>query len=72
MHRFNHNPEQQGQLKELMIAVAQELLSLNFIDPTEDHKRIRRHAWLKGRYELLQTLLDDDFPEPHVEIQNEE
>lgn len=61
MKLFNHSPEQVNALLGLTRDCAQKLIGINFKQPSEDHENMRYHAYLKGKMELLQALLNDDF-----------
>lgn len=61
MKLFHHNHEQTQALLGLLRDVAQKLVGITFNNPAEDHAMIRYHASLKGKMELLQELLQDDF-----------
>lgn len=61
MKLFFHNDEQKNALIGLMRDCAQKLVGVNFKNPAEDEENIRYHAYLKGKMELLQSLLTDDF-----------
>lgn len=58
---FFHNDEQQRALMGLVRDVAQKLVATNFQNPADDQQNIRYHAYLKGKMELLTSLLQDDF-----------
>lgn len=69
MKLFHFSEEQQHQLRTLAADTGKELLQLNFSDPGQDQIAIRRHAYVKGKFELLSVLLEDDFPEPETNLE---
>jgi hypothetical protein len=40
------------------------VVQINFDDPAEDGKAIRRHCYLKGKIDQLVEMLRDDYPDP--------
>lgn len=62
----NHSPEQKAVLVEMLNATISNLLSVSFEVPANDHQLIRHHAYQKGRYDLLVSMLQDNYeaPEP--------
>lgn len=64
MKIFYFNPEQESHLQQLAAQVGRDLLQLDFPDPAQDAQTIRRHAYLKGKFELLNELVADSFPDP--------
>jgi len=63
MKLLNFTPMQEHLLSQAAKKVGEELLSFNFQDPAQDQQSIRRHAYLSGKWELLNELLADEFPE---------
>lgn len=66
MKIFNFNEAQQTKLLEQVQAIGKQLLQITFQTPAQDHEMIRHHAYLRGQFDILTQLLDDDFaaPEP--------
>lgn len=61
MKLFHHTPEQTNALLGLTRDTAQKLIAINFQNPADDQQNIRYQAYLKGKLELLQAMLADDF-----------
>ena len=61
MKLFHHNHEQTNALLGLVRDTAQKILSTNFDNEEHDQATIRYLAYQKGKLELLQALLKDDF-----------
>lgn len=71
MKLFYFTDEQMFKLQQLSMQVGRELLQTNFSDPAMDEKTIRRHAYLTGKFELLNELCADDYPEPETTPEGE-
>ena len=61
MKLFNHTPEQQAHLVDLLKTAGQKLTAFQFNDAAKDQEMIRQHAYIKGQYDLIITLLNDEF-----------
>lgn len=61
MKIFFHSHEQTQALLGLTRDTAQKIIGANFTNPAEDQATIRYLAYQKGKLELLQSLLADDF-----------
>lgn len=66
MKLHNHSNEQRTVLMHQLEETGRELLAINFDKPELDNLYIRRHAYLKGRFETLAKLLEDTYPEPEA------
>ena len=64
MQIHHHSPEQRQSLLQLYKQICEELLSFRFSDPAHDEQSIRAHACLFGKKELLEQLIEDDYPDP--------
>lgn len=67
MKIFNFNPEQHAALVDIYQSLSLKLIDFAFQDPAEDGANIRRHAYLKGKQELVGELLRDEWPSPQRE-----
>lgn len=72
MKLFNHTAEQQANLVELLKNSGQKLTGFMFNDVAKDQEMLRQHAYIKGQYDLLITLLNDDFDVPQPANQTTE
>lgn len=61
MKLLYHTEAQTNALVGLVRDCAQRLIALNFNNPVDDNATIRHHAYLKGKLDLLQAMLVDDF-----------
>lgn len=57
---FNFSPEQKNLLHANLGVYFNELIQLNFSDPEEDDRTIRRHSYYKGIADILYALLNYD------------
>lgn len=64
MQVHNHSPEQQEVLKRLIEQKGQQLLGMRFNEPKDDDLMIRQHAYIKGQFDLLVDLMNDNYPDP--------
>jgi hypothetical protein len=71
MQLHHHNPEQQQLLNTLIAELAGQLLSFQFNDPAQDHLMLRQHAYIKGKLDLATQLLQDTYPDPEPETQED-
>lgn len=58
--RFRFTPEQQDLIAALHRSVCENLIALDFSDPQQDDRRIRVHAALTGKRQMLENLLTYD------------
>ncbi len=72
MKYFNHNPEQQNALLGLLRDSMQKVIAIDFNDPEKDQQNIRISAYQKGKIEILQAILADDFNPQEPETPNQE
>lgn len=63
MKIFLFNAAQEAHLSQAARQVAVELLEMKFQDPAKDAETIRRHAYLTGKWELLNELIADSYPD---------
>jgi hypothetical protein len=63
MQRYRLTEEQRSQLLEDIKEIGSRLLAINFDDPKADDAMIRHHAYLRGKWDMLQTVVQDNFPE---------
>lgn len=63
MRRLNLTPDQLSVLRELQATEGTKLLLMEFSDPEHDEAKIRQHANTRGRFDILNTLITDDFQE---------
>ena len=66
MHRYHHSQEQRDNLVLDLQVVGQRLLAIAFEDPKNDEQSIRHHAYLRGKFDILKDLLEDNYPEPET------
>ena len=64
MKMFNFNKEQEAVLVQLLTDAGRKLTQIQFNDPDNDHRDLRQHAFIKGQFDLLRTLLADEFEAP--------
>lgn len=64
MQRYRHSQEQRDNLLADIQIVAQRLMAVAFDSPASDEQNIRHHAYLRGKFDLLKDLLEDNYPEP--------
>lgn len=64
MKRYHHNPEQFDALQKDLTAIGQRLLAIGFENPADDQQMIRHHAYLRGKFDQLKDLLEDNYPDP--------
>ena len=62
--RYHLSSEQQTAFVTDLEAVGRRLLAITFDAPDTDHQNIRHHAYLKGKFEQLTSILEDSFPDP--------
>lgn len=61
MKMLNNTKEQQDVLVQLLTTAAKRLTAFEFNEPDSDQRNLRQHAFIKGQFDLLKTLLEDDF-----------
>jgi len=71
MQIHHHNPEQVAVLTNMINVVIQKMLAVEFSDPANDQRAIRHSAHLRGQYDTLLSLLQDDYPAPEPVAQPE-
>ena len=66
MQLHNHNPQQVEVLTQILNTVIGKMLAVEFGDPAQDQRMIRHHAHLRGQYDTLLSLIQDNYeaPEP--------
>jgi len=66
MQLHNHSPEQRDVLVAKLNEVIQRMLQVEFSTPANDQQMIRHHAHLRGQYDTLLALIQDNYeaPEP--------
>jgi hypothetical protein len=64
MRRFNLSQEQQQQLLLDMQETGQRILAVVFDNPANDDITIRHHAYLRGKWDQLRTIYEDNYPDP--------
>lgn len=62
MPKYNLTPEQQQLLIHNLSNTGQRILALTFADPTTDEQTIRHHAYLRGMFDFIKTMLEDKDP----------
>lgn len=71
MKRYYLTPEQQDQIGKDITDIGRQLLAIKFEEPSSDEKMIRHHAYLTGKFNFCQQLLEDEFPEPDKTTEDE-
>lgn len=66
MIRYNLTPVQQQTLAEDIREISIKLLNINFDTPENDQQLIRHHAYLRGSFDALRTVLEDEYPDPEL------
>lgn len=69
MIRYNLTQEQKETLADDTRSTGLDILNINFTDPATDQQLIRHHAYLRGRFDTLKEILEDNFPDPEPEQQ---
>lgn len=72
MKILNLTPAQQHHLTEMLSVIMTQLISFQFNDVTQDQVLMRQHAYLKGKFDTLKLLLEDNFEVPAVETPTQE
>jgi len=67
VHRYNHSQEQQAHLIRDLQETGQRLLGFAFESPETDGQNIRHHAYLRGKFDQLKLMLDDNYPNPEIQ-----
>lgn len=62
MARYNLTPEQQQTLIADLQEGGQKILALTFPDKATDEQVIRHHAYLRGGFDYIKQMLEDQTP----------
>jgi hypothetical protein len=66
MRKYNLSDEQQAHLVEELRQVGNRILTITFESPDTDAQTIRHHAYLRGKFDTLKDIIDDDYPAPDL------
>lgn len=64
MRKFLLNSEQKNNLLAEIQEVGRRLLDINFDKPEQDNLNIRHHAYLRGKFDAMQAIFNDDYQDP--------
>lgn len=66
MRLFNNTPEQQNAIIGMMQDLGRQLIAITFSDPATDQQVIRHQVYLRGKFDMLKTIFEDEFEAPEL------